>query len=236
MNELKLSKRLETVAEAIPFGSTLADIGSDHAYLPIYCKLNGIVRFAIAGEVVEGPFQTAKNQVERLNLQNSVEVRRGDGLEVIQPGEVEVVTICGMGGALITSILESGKHKLDGVKRIILQPNIMAINIRKWLIENNWALLQEFILEEDGKIYEVLVAEKGNSIHSYTSGNLETELLLGPFLMQDKSEVFIKKWTSEKKNWERVLSELQGAKSSEEVQAKQEEIKNLIRIVEEAIF
>ncbi|KAA0549385.1 tRNA (adenine-N(1))-methyltransferase [Bacillus sp. BGMRC 2118] len=236
MNELKLSKRLETVAESIPAGSTLADIGSDHAYLPIYCKLNGVVVSAIAGEVVEGPFHTAKNQVDRLDLQNFIDVRMGDGLEVIQPGEVDVVTICGMGGALITSILENGKHKLQGVKRLILQPNIMAMTIRKWLIKNDWALMEESILEEDGKIYEVLVAEKRDPMLSYSAENLDKELLLGPFLLKEKSEVFIKKWTSEMKNWERVLTELQGAKSSEEVRAKQEEMTHMIRIVEEAIF
>lgn len=224
------------VAGAIPMGSTLADIGSDHAYLPIYCKLQGIVPFAVAGEVVEGPFQTAKNQVERLDLQSSIEVRKGDGLEVIERGEVDVVTICGMGGALITSILENGKDKLEGVKRLILQPNIMAINIRKWLIDNGWSLIREFILEEDGKIYEILVAEKNEPMLAYSNQDLDKELLLGPFLLKEKSEVFKKKWTSEKKNWERVLSELQGAKSSEEVQAKQQEIRQLIRIVEEAIF
>jgi tRNA (adenine22-N1)-methyltransferase len=235
MNELKLSKRLEMVANEIPKGSILADIGSDHAYLPIYSYLNGVIPSAVAGEVVEGPYQTAKNQVERLQLNSAIEVRKGDGLEVIEQGEVDVVTICGMGGALITSILESGKEKLTGVKRLILQPNIMAINIRKWLIRNDWSISQEHILEEDDKIYEILVADVGPAMAAYTEEQLEKELLLGPFLLKEKSEVFVKKWTSEIKNWERVLAQLNDAKESQEVKSKQEELKRLVGLAEEAL-
>jgi tRNA (adenine22-N1)-methyltransferase len=235
MNELKLSKRLEMVANEIPKGSTLADIGSDHAYLPVYCFINDIVKSAIAGEVVEGPFQTAKKQVERLNLNNSIEVRKGNGLEVITQGEVDVVTICGMGGALITSILENGKEKLSGVRRLILQPNLLASSIRKWLIDNGWSLINEHILKEDEKIYEILVAEVGDPMSSYTEDQLEKQLLLGPYLQQQKSDVFIEKWVSELKNWERIVDQLDDAKASNEIKLKQEELKRLIKMVKEVV-
>jgi tRNA (adenine22-N1)-methyltransferase len=235
VNEVKLSKRLETVANSIPIGAKIVDIGSDHAYLPIYCYLNGIVSFAVAGEVVEGPFQTARNQVKRLGLDKTIDVRKGDGLEVVSSGEVDVVTICGMGGALITSILDSGKEKLIGVKRLILQPNISAISIRKWLILNGWTLTEEFIIEEDNKIYEVLVAEEGNPLQPYTETDLEKQLLLGPYLLREKSSVFIKKWKFERQNWERIVAKLEEANDSEEIRLKKEEIFNQIRFVEEAL-
>ncbi|WP_456278257.1 tRNA (adenine(22)-N(1))-methyltransferase [Bacillus sp. AK128] len=235
MNELKLSKRLETVASVILEGSTLADIGSDHAYLPIYCYLKGIVPFAIAGEVVEGPFQTAKNQVNRLDLHKWIDVRKGDGLAVISKGEVNVITICGMGGALIASILEAGKEKLAGVNRLILQPNISAISVRKWLLQNGWKLVDEKILEEDDKIYEVLVAEPGEPTFSYTTNDLTKQLLLGPFLLKEHNQVFIKKWTLEKANWERILNQLESAAPSVEVDEKKEELLSYLQFVKEEL-
>jgi tRNA (adenine22-N1)-methyltransferase len=233
MNTEKLSARLQAVADFIPKGFKLADIGSDHAYLPCYVVKKGIVPFAIAGEVVEGPFQSALRQVREEELSEQISARKGNGLEVINPNEVDCITIAGMGGALISSILESGKEKLLNVNRLILQPNISAISIREWLMENGWELVGEKILEEDGKIYEVLVAERGNPNQPYK--NLHKGLLLGPFLLEEKNAVFIKKWQEEKKNWERILTSLAEANESEEVLSKIKELNEKILIVEEVI-
>jgi tRNA (adenine22-N1)-methyltransferase len=234
MNTEKLSDRLQAVADFIPKGFTLADIGSDHAYLPCYVVKKGTVPFAIAGEVVEGPFQSALRQVTEEELSEQISVRKGNGLEVIHPNEVDCITIAGMGGALISSILDSGKDKLSNVKRLILQPNISAISIREWLMENGWALVNEKILEEDGKIYEVLVAERGEPHQSYNS-ELQKGLLFGPLLMREKNHVFMKKWKDEKKNWERILSQLAEANESDEVQLKIHELKEKITMVEEVL-
>ncbi|MDF4746179.1 class I SAM-dependent methyltransferase, partial [Vibrio parahaemolyticus] len=171
----KLSKRLEEVVREIPVGSTVADIGSDHAYLPCYTIINNIATKAVAGEVVDGPFRSAQATVAESGLQDKVDVRKGNGLAVITPGEVDVITVAGMGGALIRDILESGKEKLEGVTRLILQPNIAAHHIREWFIENGWELIHEKIVKEDGKIYEILVGERGNIEVPY-SGNKQTEL------------------------------------------------------------
>lgn len=234
MNETKLSKRLETVANFVIEGSRVADIGSDHAYLPSYLCVNGRISFAVAGEVNEGPYQSALSQVEKLGIADKVHVRKGNGLEVVSPSEVDHIIIAGMGGALITDILEAGRDKLEGVKRLILQPNLMADRIRKWLLTNGWELIKEVVLEEDEKIYEVLVAERGNVDEPY-SENRELELLLGPFLMHEKNSAFIKKWESEIQSWKRILLQFEQAKETEEVKAKKEELIQLISIVEEVV-
>lgn len=231
MNTDKLSVRLATVAKYVPEGAPTADIGSDHAYLPCYLAKNGGISFAIAGEVAQGPYQSAERNVSAEGLSEIISVRMGDGLEVINQGEVECITIAGMGGALIASILENGKEKLGAVKRLVLQPNISAISIRKWLLENNWGLVNEEIIEEDGKIYEILIAEKGDPKRPYRS-NLEAGLLLGPFLVQKQTPPFKKKWAMERKNWKRIYEQLEfTAETSETIEKKQELIEK-IKLVE----
>ncbi|CAH2715425.1 tRNA (adenine(22)-N(1))-methyltransferase [Neobacillus rhizosphaerae] len=234
MNTDKLSVRLATVAKYVPKGARMADIGSDHAYLPCYLVKNAEIRFAVAGEVAAGPYQSAERNVLSEGLSEIISVRLGDGLDVIQSGEVDCVTIAGMGGALITNILERGKDKLGSVNRLILQPNISAISIRKWFLDNNWELTSEEIIEEDGKIYEVLVGEKGVPDRSYKS-DLETGLLLGPFLVKKQDEIFIKKWTAEKINWQRIYAALEGAAETVETIEKKQEISEKIKLVEEAL-
>ncbi|MDR6122333.1 tRNA (adenine22-N1)-methyltransferase [Bacillus sp. SLBN-46] len=235
MNTDKLSIRLATVAKYVPAGSRIADIGSDHAYLPCYLAKTTGISFAIAGEVAAGPYHSAERNVQSEGLSSIISVRMGDGLEVIQPGEVDCITIAGMGGSLITSILENGKEKLRSVKRLVLQPNISAISIRKWFLENNWELIAEEIMEEDGKIYEVLVAEKGNSFKPYEDQLLESGLLLGPFLSQNQEPAFQKKWNMEIKNWKRIVDQLESAGETAETVEKKQELLNKIRLVEEVL-
>jgi tRNA (adenine22-N1)-methyltransferase len=139
-----------------------------------------------------------------------------------------------MGGALISSILENGNTKLGSVKRLVLQPNISAISIRRWLIENNWELVTEEIVEEDGKIYEILVAEQGDAVKPYQE-NREAGLLLGPFLLQQKNEIFKKKWTAEMKNWQRIYKALGGASTTAETVDKKKELLDKIKLVEEVL-
>lgn len=236
VNELALSDRLRAVALEIPIGSKMADIGSDHAYLPCYAALQGLISYAVAGEVNEGPFQSAKNQVQKLNLNDRIKVRKGNGLEVIEKDEVNVITIAGMGGPLISEILEAGKDKLTGKERLILQPNIGAKSIRIWLIENGWELIKEHILEEDEKIYEVLVAEKGNPLTPYSNDDKrESDLLLGPFLKREKNEAFQKKWKHELLKWKKITRQIDQRAQNEDTVEKRKDLMNKIVMVEEVI-
>lgn len=231
---MKLSERLTTVANYIPNDSILADIGSDHAYLPIYAIQNGIIKKAIAGEVAEGPFRAAQTSVREAGLTDLIEIRKGDGLEVIHDiDHVDCITIAGMGGSLITSILENGKDKLKYPRRLVLQPNLAAVSIRKWLHENEWRLVEETIMEEDGHIYEILVADKGHSHDAYQ--DLGKELLFGPFLLREKSMVFKKKWERENREWERIYAQLDKAEQNKEIEIKKQELKQFMQWYREVI-
>lgn len=234
MNTETLSLRLQTVVKHIPEGFRIADIGSDHAYLPCHVVHKGIVPYAVAGEVVEGPFQSALKQVKAEGLEAKISVVMGDGLDVIKPGDVDCITICGMGGTLIASILERGKDKLVSIKRLILQPNVGAKAIRLWLIENGWKLVAEEIMEEDGKIYEVLVAERGNPMEVYDS-DVDSGLLMGPYLIKAQNEAFRQKWLGEMANWHRIVAQLELADNSLQNSNKKKELLQKIKMVEEAI-
>lgn len=235
MNELKLSKRLERVASYIPNGAIVADIGSDHAYLPCYIVLNGIVDKVIAGEVVDGPFKSALEQVEKLHLSDKIDVRKGDGLEVIAKNEVNCITIAGMGGSLITNILDAGKEKLHDDGRLVLQPNIGAEIIRKWLFNEGWELISEEILEEDGKIYEILVAEKGNPHTAYQGMTLQTGFLLGPFLLREKNSVFIRKWQLELTHLKKIEQQLLKSTKNSRNQTRLTDVREKIKLIEEVL-
>lgn len=230
MNAQKLSKRLETVASYVPTGAILADIGSDHAYLPCYLAHKGIIQHAIAGEVVKGPYESAERQVRTEGLTDKIEVRLADGLAAVKEEDlVNTVTIAGMGGPLIVSILEKNPESLKHVTRLILQPNIHAKVIREWAMRNGWAIHEETILEEDRKIYEVLVLQRGEMKLS------EVETLLGKQLLATKSETFVAKWEREIENWERILKSIEHVEQTEEIKAKKAELEHLIQMVKEAI-
>ncbi|WP_145409771.1 tRNA (adenine(22)-N(1))-methyltransferase [Paenibacillus xylanexedens] len=207
---MKLSNRLQQIHVQIPEGSRLADIGSDHALLPVAAVRSGNVVSAIAGEVNPGPYEAARKQVSDAGLQEKIAVRRGDGLDVVEPGEVDVITIAGMGGALIASILDRGLSKLEGISLLILQPNVGEDILRRWLLAHNWVVVAEKLLEEDGKIYEIITAmpqanspianEEVYKPRLITNDvELTEELLLrmGPYLVDQPTDVFFAKWESE---------------------------------------
>lgn len=228
MNAQKLSKRLATVAAYVPQNAVVADIGSDHAYLPCYLVKQGYVQKAIAGEVVKGPYESACQEVQKELLQSQITVRLANGLLAIEKEDgVTVITIAGMGGPLIASILNAAPERLEGVERLILQPNIHAIAIREWAVANNFAIIDETIIEEDGKIYEILVLERGNQPLN------DMELLVGPKLMLEKNDVFVEKWAHEMKQWHHVLEHMEKAEQTAELLQKKQQLQQKIDAVKE---
>ena len=198
-----ISKRLELVASFVPQGSILLDVGSDHAYLPIELVERGQIEGAIAGEVVEGPYQSAVKNVEAHGLKEKIQVRLANGLAAFEEADqVSVITIAGMGGRLIARILEEGLNKLANVERFILQPNNREDDLRIWLQENGFQIVAESILEEAGKFYEILVVEVGQMKLS------ASDVRFGPFLSKEVSPVFVQKWQKEAAKLEFALSQI----------------------------
>ncbi|MCF6514992.1 hypothetical protein GSH19_02285 [Lactobacillus sp. S2-2] len=210
MDENNLSNRLKKVAELVPENSRIADIGSDHAYLPAYLVNQEKIEFGVAGEVVEGPYLNAVKEIKNQMMENIVKVRFGDGLEVIEIDDrINTVIIAGMGGNLIKNILTEGYEKLNGSEKLILQPNIGEKKLRKWLMENNYSIDNETLLEEDGHYYEIIEANKVNKLVNYS----DLELMFGPLLLKEKNTDFINKWSDKIKRNLTVLDNLKNAKN-----------------------
>ena len=158
---IKLSKRLQQIADFVPLGTKVADVGTDHALLPCYLVLEKISPSAIASDMNKGPLEVAKKQVRALLLADRISVRLGNGLETIKPLEVETVTIAGMGGTTIKDILERSPEVVKGLQRLVLQPNVASLAIRVWALNNGWHILDEELVYEDERFYEIIVLEPG---------------------------------------------------------------------------
>ncbi|WP_277295821.1 tRNA (adenine(22)-N(1))-methyltransferase [Streptococcus hyointestinalis] len=224
--ELQLSYRLETIATLVPDGARLLDVGSDHAYLPIALIEAEKIAFALAGEVVKGPYESAVSNVCDHKLQSQITVRLANGLEALgSSDQIDCITICGMGGRLIVEILEKGKDKLADVDCLILQPNNREDDVRAWLVENGFAIDKEVVLKDKGKFYEIIRAQKGEMSLS------EGELRFGPCLMKESSAIFTEKWQVECAKLEKALSRVPLDKAKERAQLieKIERIKEVLK-------
>lgn len=162
---MKLTKRLSVIASYIPAGSIVADIGTDHAYLPVYLVLEGIAPEAIATDIHNAPFQSALKTVEGHCLLNKISVRLGNGLEVLRPGEADVIVVAGIGGRNMEEVFEKAPEVLRQTKRLVLQPMTAVDMVRQWLWDHNWQIVDEDLLKEDEKFYQVLVAEPGKDLY-----------------------------------------------------------------------
>lgn len=239
MEETNLSKRLYAIAKYVPNGKRVADIGSDHALLPSYLISEGISPYVIAGEVNKGPLEAAKRQINDLKIADKVDARLGSGLKIIDDREVEVITIAGMGGTLIVEILQEGVAKLKNIERLILQPNVGSELVRGWLDNNKWNIINEEILIEDDRIYEIIVAEQraGDCDPSYQDqGRPKMDLYrVGPILWQKGAEALYEKWQRELKKQQYILKELQKAKDNAIKTEKEQQIKDEINWIMEVI-
>ena len=209
---IELGERLTRVASFVPNGSKVCDVGSDHAYLPVYLIQNDQISCAIAGEVVEGPFLSAKQTVRDYRMEDCIEVRLGDGLQILsKEDEVTAVTTCGMGGELISRILEagySGSH-LNGRERLILQPNVAEHFVREWLMNHSYQIVDETVVSDNHRLYEIIVAEPVGKRVEYT----ELELKYGPILLQQPSELSVAKWNRMNRKNKEILEQLQKSKT-----------------------
>ena len=158
---MQLDARLAAIAAFVPHGTTLADIGADHAYLAATLVMKGIAWRAVVGDLSAGACAAARRTALTQRLTREIDVRQGDGLSVLTPGEAESIVIAGMGGALIAEILSGAPAVLTSVQTLVLQPMNGAAKLRRWLYTNGWDIVDETLARAGGHLYEIIRAEHG---------------------------------------------------------------------------
>ena len=197
--EVKLSKRLERIASFVQPGSRVADIGTDHGYVPIWLVQKGVCPSALAMDVRKGPLSRATENIALAGLADKIETRLSDGVAKLQPGEADSVVIAGMGGELIIKILENGRHMWDSVKQWVLSPQSEIFKVRRWLFENGFVIRKEDMILEDGKFYTVMDVRREKDADSegktvdpdVLSLSEDSRMLYGDYLIQTKNPVLL---------------------------------------------
>jgi tRNA (adenine22-N1)-methyltransferase len=181
-----LSKRLTAIADFIPDSSGCADIGTDHAYLLVALADRNPKRVLIGVELNSKPLETAKDNLKKAGLDDRIQLRLGDGLTKVLPGEVETVVIAGMGSKTMLDILESSPQVVKRLDRLIVQPMVGVEQVRRWLTQNGFYIEDEELIFEDGQYYQIILALPGSNQELSA-----TLLTLGPKLVEKKHPLLL---------------------------------------------
>lgn len=170
----QLDPRLALCAEYVRPGARLADIGTDHAYLPVWLARAGRIKSALACDLREEPLRHGQATIEKYRAEQYVATRLSDGLLNVSPDECEDIVIAGMGGELIVKILSAAPWVKDGGKRLILQPMSRPEVLRTYLSDNGFAMIEERAVRSLGRIYSVMLCaytgqtEQRGLVYAYT--------------------------------------------------------------------
>lgn len=229
-NKLELSERLKCVMGMVTPGLSVADIGCDHGYLSIYLIKNNIAKSVIACDVNAGPLEACKKNAFIYEVYDKIDYRISDGLDAINPGEVESVVMAGMGGRLMSRILEDAMDKLDSVKELVLQPQSEISMLRKFVMDNGFMIISESMVCEEDKYYPVFKAVKGRNIW-------EEELYLryGKILLREENPVLHQFLFKERDYLKNLYAELIAFGVSDGIKERLEEVKEHISINKTAL-
>lgn len=181
---MQLDNRLRAVADFVVPGSRVADIGTDHAYLPVYLVEAGKADFVVAGDKNTGPCEAAFRTVREHGMGDRISVRQGDGLAILKEGEVDTVCIAGMGGSLMCEILGAYPEQLKEIGMLVLQPMNDVPELRKWIYQHYWHIEDEDLALSDGRIYEIIMAKRGRRKRPSP-----LMLSIGPVLWEKKTDL-----------------------------------------------
>ena len=228
---MRLTPRLQAIADKVPPGSVVADIGSDHAYIPLYLLTHRLVTHVIVSDNKRGPLQAARDTLELFNCAKAADLRLGDGLSVLHPEDkVSAVVLAGMGGETICSILGRGQGILAPGMRLILQAMTDTGLVRSWLVENGFSIVEEDIAQEGDSFYEIVVAQKDGQVKEYDPHLLA----VGPLLVAQRHPLLKPMLEQRVKRLRRAAANA-GKSSSEAAQRRSKMLMARIKSLEEVL-
>ncbi len=225
-----LSRRMCAVADLVDAGSRVADVGTDHGYIPIDLIKSGTALNVIALDVKEGPLERARRHIKESGLEDRIEVRLSDGLKNVSVGEADTVILSGMGGPLMEKILTEGKEVADHLRCLILQPQSEVADVRRFLTEHGFLIVQEDIVEEDGKFYFLMKAVPGEP-ETYEA----YEYRYGKQLLRERHPVLKDYLLKEKHTLEQIEEKLFCEPDSERVKIRKAQLKEQIALNQMAL-
>lgn len=187
---MKLKPRLNLIASLVDKEAIVLDVGCDHGYLLIYLVLNNIIKKGVALDINQGPLNNVKSNLDKYQI-DDIECLLSNGLQAISDQVYDTIVIAGMGGSLIRDILNNDKDKINN-KTLILQPNINSYGLRKFLVANNFAIIDEHLVLENNIIYDVIKAKQGQ-ISDYS----EFEYLYGKNNLKNGDYLLIEKMVND---------------------------------------
>lgn len=234
---VKISNRLTTAAALVTQGYTLADVGTDHGYIPIYLLQQKKIPAAIAMDINEGPLERAKEHIALYGLQAYIQTRLSDGVAALKPGEVEAVLIAGMGGGLVMHILKDGEKVCQSAKELILQPQSEIEHVREFLREKGYTILAEDMVYEDGKFYPMMkVQYQGENENAQKASEvLKLSDLYGGLLLQNRHPVLKTFLEKEKLIYTGIKENLAKQPVSEKIRMRLAEVEDILHYNELAL-
>ncbi len=181
---MELSKRLQAVADLVKDSNTVADVGTDHGYIPIYLVRTNKCKRAIAMDINKGPLLRAQEHINAYHLEECIETRLSDGVCNLKPGECDCVVIAGMGGALITRILEEGKEVFHSLREFVLAPQSELSKVRQYLYENEYCIVEENMVLDESKFYTMF-----RVVNTVMEEYNKVEMQYGKLLLEQQNEV-----------------------------------------------
>ena len=202
MEQIKINDRLMTAVPFVREGKSFADVGTDHAYLPIYLIQNGIISKAVAADINQGPLDKANENIYKYGFKENIETILCDGLAKINPYSVDDIAIFGMGGELIVKIIDEAAWVKDSNKRLILQPMTHPEKVRDYLGKNGFEILGETLSFDRGKIYQTICAQYDGFVREYDA----FRLCFGEYILEERSQLLLELLDINRKKLERKLN------------------------------